>query len=141
MKTVNQKQAAEIIARPASFLRDNNPPRLEDGSYNVAALVAWFVAWNVERAAPDDLKEAKLQEEIKVLRERNRKLQFENDEKEGVMADINKLRGMLVGLIPPLRKLGELLGRKATITGPDAQQMVNRALDDYERELKRGFDG
>ena len=139
LATVKQKQAAEVIGRPASFLRDNNPPRNEDGSYSIPALVRWFVQWEVDRAVPDDLKEEKLKEEINVLKERNRKLQFENEVTAGNMADIRSLREMLAGLAVPIRKLGELIGRKATVTGLDAQQMINQAIEDYERALGEGF--
>ena len=55
------------------------------------------------------------------------------------MADIRSLREMLAGLVVPVRKLGEMLGRKVNITGPDAQQMLNQAVMDYERLLREQF--
>ena len=139
LATVNQKQAAEVIGRPASFLRDNNPPRNEDGSYSIPALVSWFVQWEVDRAGPDDLKEEKLKEEINVLKERNRKLQFENEVTAGNMADVRSMAEMLTGLSVPLRKLGDMLGRKVNISGVDAQQMLNQTIMDYERLLREQF--
>ena len=54
LATVNQKQAAEAIGRPASFRRDNNPPRNEDGPYSIPELVRWFVQWEIERVVPDE---------------------------------------------------------------------------------------
>ena len=139
LATVNQKQAAEVIGKPASFLRDNNPPRNADGSYSVPALVSWFVQWEVDRAGPDDLKEEKLKEEINVLKERNRKLQFENEVTAGNMADVRSMAEMLTGLSVPLRKLGDMLGRKVNISGVDAQQMLNQTIMDYERLLREQF--
>lgn len=139
LESVNQRLAAKVIGKPASFLRDNNPPRNEEGSYCIPDLVRWFVEREVGQVAPDPLKEEKLKEEINVLRERNRKLQFENEETAGNMADVRGQREMLAGLAIPLRKFGELAGRKPSMTGPDVQQMVNRTIEDYLRLLDEGF--
>ena len=87
----------------------------------------------------DPLKDEKLKAEIGVLKERNRKLQFENEETAGNLADIRLMAEMLTGLSVPMRKLGDMLGRKSTITGIDAQQMLNQTITDYERLLREQF--
>ena len=84
-----------------------------------------------------ELKAEKLREEILVLKKRNRKLQFENETTAGNMANIHRLRENLIGVIVPLHKVGEIFARKPNITGSDAQQMLNRALEDYERSLSQ----
>ena len=73
------------------------------------------------------------------MRERNRKLQFENEEKAGNLADIRLMAEMLTGLSVPMRKLGDMLGRKVNISGVDAQQMLNQTIMDYERLLREQF--
>ena len=132
---MNQQQTGELLGKSTRWVRDSALPRTEEGNYDARQVVAWLL----DQQEPDDLKEEKLKEEINVLKERNRKLQFENEVTAGNMADIRSLREMLAGLAVPIRKLGELIGRKATITGPDAQQMINRAIEDYERALDKGF--
>ena len=85
------------------------------------------------------LKEDKLRQEIAILKERNKKLQFENETTAGIMANVHRLRENLLGVIVPLNRVGELFGRKSTITGRDAQQMLNNALEDYKRSLEQGL--
>ena len=134
---VTQKDAAKILGRSITWLqREDDAPRNKDKTYPLPELVAWFVD---REAAPDDLKEEKLKEEINVLKERNRKLQFENEVTAGNMADIRLMSEMLTGLSVPLRKLGDMLGRKVNISGVDAQQMLNQTIMDYERLLREQF--
>ena len=134
---LSRKSAAKLLSRSDRWLGDqDDAPRNADKSYPAVELVAWFVA---REAAPDDLKEEKLKEEINVLKERNRKLQFENEVTAGNMADIRLMSEMLTGLSVPLRKLGDMLGRKVNISGVDAQQMLNQTIMDYERLLREQF--
>ena len=132
-----QKDAANVLGRSARWLNDQHEaPRNQDKTYPLCELVAWFVDRESES---NPLKDEKLREEINVLRERNRKLQFENEEKAGNLADIRLMAEMLTGLSVPMRKLGDMLGRKSTITGIDAQQMLNQTITDYERLLREQF--
>ena len=127
--SLTQQQAGELLGKSTRWVRDSAAPRDEDGSYDGRQLVAWLL----DQQEPDALKEQKLKEEISVLEERKRKLQYENEVTAGNMADIRLMRESLIGLTVPLRKLGELLGRKVNISGVDAQQMLNQAIMDYER--------
>ena len=112
---LSRKSAAKLLSRSDRWLGDqDDAPRNADKSYPAVELVAWFVA---REAAPDDLKEEKLKEEINVLKERNRKLQFENEVTAGNMADVRSMAEMLTGLSVPMRKLGDMLGRKVNISG------------------------
>lgn len=134
---LTRKSAAKLLSRSDRWLGDQDEaPRNADKTYPAVELVAWFVD---REAQPDDLKEEKLKEEINVLKERNRKLQFENEVTAGNMADIRSMREMLAGLAAPLRKLGDMLGRKVNISGVDAQQMLNQSITDYERLLREQF--
>jgi len=134
---LTKKDAAKALGRSDRWLNDqDDAPRNEDKTYPLPELVAWFVD---REAAPDDLKEEKLKEEINVLKERNRKLQFENEVTAGNMADIRLMAEMLTGLSVPMRKLGDMLGRKVNISGVDAQQMLNQTIMDYERLLREQF--
>lgn len=135
---LNQRQAAELIGRTPRFLRDHQEcPRGAGGDYDARQVVEWFVGYECEESS--DLKAEKIREEIHVLKERNRKLQFENETTAGNLANVNNLRDMLYGLVPPFQRLGELVGRKSNLTGPDVQQMINKTLDDYERLLAEGL--
>ena len=132
-----QKDAANVLGRSARWLNDQDKaPRNKDKTYPLPELVAWFVGREV---ASDPLKDEKLKAEIGVLKERNRKLQFENEVTAGNMADIRLMAEMLTGLSVPMRKLGDMLGRKVNISGPDAQQMLNQTIMDYERLLREQF--
>ena len=131
---LTKKDAAKALGRSDRWLNDqDDAPRNKDKTYPLPELVAWFVD---REAQPDDLRDEKLREEINVLKARNRKLQFENEETAGNMADIRLLRESLAGLAVPLRTLGETLGRKVNISGVDAQQMLNQAVMDYERLMR-----
>ena len=80
-----------------------------------------------------DLKEEKLREEIKVLQERYRKLEMENEAKEGNLVDVNELYFWAERLAEFIRKAGELVARKNTLTGQEVQEIINNAVDDFER--------
>lgn len=91
-----------------------------------------------------DLKEEKLREEIKVLQERYRKLEMENEAKEGNLVDVNELYVWAERLASFIRKAGELIARKNTLTGQEAQEIINNAVDDFERlanEFKERYIG
>ena len=101
-----QKDAANVLGRSARWLNDQDKaPRNKDKTYPLPELVAWFVGREV---ASDPLKDEKLKAEIGVLKERNRKLQFENEVTAGNMADIRLMAEMLTGLSVPMRKIGDM---------------------------------
>ena len=82
------------------------------------------------------LKTEKLQGEIKVLEERYRKLEIENQIKEEHLVDIRDLTQGLSGLGQIMRETGDTLARKKTLTGRDAVELWNSGLDKYERKRK-----
>ena len=89
-----------------------------------------------ESADELELKEQKLREEINVLQERHKKLEIENETKTGNMVDVRELHDLQVELSAVIRKAGDLMGRKTKLTGRDAQQILNKALDEFYRLLQ-----
>jgi hypothetical protein len=89
-----------------------------------------------EESIDGDLKEEKLKEEIKVLQERYRKLEMENEANEGNLVDVNELFGWAEKLASFIRKAGDLLARKNKLTGREAQEVINNAIDDFEQSTK-----
>ena len=90
------------------------------------------------------MKEEKLKEEIKVLQERYRKLELENQSKEGNLVDVDDLYVWAEKLASFIRRAGDLLARKNTITGREAQEIVNNAVDEFEqasKEFKSSYSG
>ena len=104
---------------------------MENGNYDAVALVKWYC----EKAGASDLKEEKLVEEINVLRERTRKLENENEKHEGFLVDRRGLRAGLTLLASLIKDAGDLIGRKSTIRGRDAQEILNKCLDKFENKI------
>lgn len=88
-----------------------------------------------ESTEEQQLREKKLRGEVRVLQERYRKLENENEKQEGFLVDRREIKTDLSLLASFIRKAGDLMGRKSTLTGRDAQRILNAALDKYERKL------
>lgn len=129
---VNQQEAALILGRSARWLSGKNAPRIpksDGGGYEIPKLVAWFVS--IETAS--ELRDEKTRQEIKVLEKRNRKLDIENQTKGGNLVDVNELFGWADRMGAYIRRAGDLIARKNTLTGREAQEIINTALDDFEK--------
>ena len=135
---LSQKDAAELIGRKPVFLRDHSCPNVKRGQYDARAVVLWhtsmIAAGDTEEVT--DLKEEKLREEINVLKQRCQKLEIENDTKTGHMIDVRELKELQGQLATCIRKAGDLMARKTKLTGRDAQQILNKALDEFHNHLE-----
>ena len=112
---------------------------------NLEALLAALYRRMIEYDEIDgDLREEKLKLEIKVLTERHRKMEMGNQATEGNLVDVNELFEWADKLASFIRRAGDLLARKNTITGQEAQEIVNNAVDEFEqasKEFKSNYSG
>ena len=130
---LNQKDAAALLGIDRRNLTREGDlaPREPDGTYLATELVAWFVDRGSE-----------LDEKIKT--EKLRKLKRDNETAEGNLVDVNELFSWAEKLGAFIRRAGDLLARKNTITGREAQEIVNNAVDEFEqasKEFKSNYSG
>jgi len=130
---LNQKDAAALLGIDRRNLTREGDlaPREPDGTYLATELVAWFVDRGSE-----------LDEKIKT--EKLRKLKRDNETAEGNLVDVNELFSWAEKLGAFIRQAGDLLARKNTITGREAQEIVNNAVGEFEqasKEFKSNYSG
>ena len=119
---LNQKDAAALLGiNRRNLTREGDlAPREPDGTYLATELVAWFVDRGSE-----------LDEKIKT--EKLRKLKRDNETAEGNLVDVNELFSWAEKLGAFIRQAGDLLARKNTITGREAQEILNSSVDEFDR--------
>ena len=83
-----------------------------------------------------ELDQQKIREEIKYKQTQQQKLELEIQTKQGRMVDVNELKELQTELANCIRKAGDLMGRKSKLTGRDAQQILNKTLDEFYKLLK-----
>ena len=130
---LNQKDAAALLGIDRRNLTREGDiaPREPDGTYLATELVAWFVDRGSE-----------LDEKIKT--EKLRKLKRDNETAEGNLVDVNELFSWAEKLGAFIRRAGDLLARKNTITGREAQEILNNAVGEFEqasKEFKSNYSG
>lgn len=80
-------------------------------------------------------KSRKVDEEILKLQEQVVRLRTENELHAGIRLRREEIIEPLERMASIIRGVGEKLARKGSLTGREAQQMLNHAVDNYEREL------
>ena len=135
---LTQTAAAELVGRKPVFLRDHGCPNVSRGKYDAREVVKWHnsIVLGDESVEVLRLKEEKLKGEIEILQRRAQKMETEELRNQGRLVDVNELLGLQTELANCIRKTGDLMGRKSKLTGRDAQQILNKALDDFAKLLK-----
>jgi phage terminase Nu1 subunit (DNA packaging protein) len=107
--------------------------------FAVAAVLRKICGRRAELAGEDasltEKKARKVDEEIRKLQEQIVRLRTENELQAGLRLRREEIIEPLERMASIIRGVGEKLARKGSLTGRDAQQMLNHAVDQYEREL------
>ena len=96
-------------------------------------LAALYRRMNEYDEIDGDLREEKLKLEIKVLTERHRKMEMGNQATEGNLVDVNELFEWADKLASSIRKAGDLVARKHTLKGVEAQEIINNSVEEFDR--------
>lgn len=133
MERLTQQSAAWLLQVTSRHLRDVNPPRNADRTYNAQELVQWTIERRTEAATGNNLADDS-QMQIQYLQERIEKLKHENKlaslrigEKNQRLVDRAIVEQTLAAQAAVLRTSLEKLERQY---GADALDIVLEALDE-----------
>ena len=85
-----------------------------------------------------DLRQAKLTEEINILKERYRKLEIGNQAKANDLVDVRELFAGAMEFAGFIRRAADSMGKLDRLTGGEAQEMLNGAIRDFEDSASKG---
>lgn len=139
----NQKDAAQVIGKPAYWLRDNTAPQIDrdpaekskESFYDIRRLVQWTIA----KLSPDEVETKKKEQDLRYATARAEKMEAENKVRSGELVAVVEVREMLEAVAKKIRDVGDLMGRKSSIAGKDAQRLLNDALAEYERQANENY--
>jgi len=135
-RRISQKSAAWLIGVNASTLRDRvqiTPD--ENGEYTVEQVVRW-VAEQPSSVEDDSLPTIKARLEVRRLENQVRDQDAEFHLKASNLVERQYIKSKLERVADALRTAGERVARKTKLTGRQAQQLYNSALDKLIREIK-----
>ena len=125
------KQLADVVARYGAPLGGR--------TISVPDFVRWFHDWLVDvgpriSAAAEETPAIELErlERVKIRQLERRRL-------EGELVAVDEIRRGMDGFAAHIRRAGELMAKRADMTGPEAADELRRALDNAKRELYRHF--
>lgn len=137
LSRLTQQSAAWLLGKTTRFLRDHQPARNADGTYDGPTLLEWMVARErleaVEKEAADGgadsakarILEAKaIQEELEVQREQRK------------LVDREQIHAFLAQLSGTLRSAGDKLQREF---GREALEILNDAIDATGKMIKENL--
>ncbi len=134
MQGLRQGAAAWLIGLSARKLRDRtDAPRNKDGTYNAQELLA-YLKRKTDRVTSDVQGEfTSPVDELNILRAQKMRQDMAVGDRLLLPRDL--IREHIVSLASHVRKAGEQLQLQF---GPEAQVIVDEALDEFERELSTG---
>ena len=126
LQPLTQQQAAQLIGKRASWLRDNSAPRLTTGKYDPKTLVSWFLERETAHLTEKLGRESEFDAEAELAKLRHyqaAKAKLEHDVKEGLLVPIEDVRdgyGTVAALLIRCGKQAENLGADAAAVFTDA---------------------
>jgi hypothetical protein len=146
-RSIPQKHWREMAGRQAKIINEQARTYgipFDGASIDLPAVVAAlhdFLAKNARRLAGGEHGAGSTQAQgiERYRRERARLARLERRRREGELIERDKAHEDLAHLATILRRAGETLGRRPTLTGEEAQQILEDALSLYERELDDRF--
>ncbi len=146
-RSIPQKHWREMAGRQAKVINEQARTYgipFDGASIDLPAVVAAlhdFLAKNARRLAGGEHGAASMQSQAidRYRQERARMARLARRTREGQLIERAKAHEDLAHLASILRRAGETLGRRPTLTGEEAQQILEDALTLYERELDDRF--
>lgn len=127
LSRLTQQAAAWLIGKTTRFLRDHQPARNADGTYDGPALLEWTIAREradaVERAAADGGAESA---KARILEAKAIQGELDAQRELGRLVDREKVHEFLAQLSGVLRSAGDKLQREF---GREALEILNDAIE------------
>jgi hypothetical protein len=137
LQTLSQTAAGWLVGLSPRTLRDKHDlERNADGTYDARKLLAWAI---LRQSADPDISllaggDSPNLERLRKLKADREEIALAKDRNEVI--SVTQLSDLLSLLASLLRRCGGKLGQRF---GPDAQQLMNDTLDDFDRHVKAGL--
>jgi len=134
---IKQKTAAWLMHEPSSTLRDRVDifPPDANGEYSVKQLFDCFRN-HLLADDSDSLAAQKAQLEVQRLENQVRSGDADYLERVGKLVDREQVKQRLDRAMELIKEAGEKIARKKTISGEQAQKMINSAIEKSIREIR-----